>query len=100
MNKEIARIVEERSENLCELCEGNYMVQFHHIISGKGKRKECETEQSVIALCWDCHHGDFGVHGMNGHQLELKLKLGLQGKYFDMGKTDDKVRKLMGGKIY
>lgn len=100
MNKKVVKKVLERSNGLCEICHSNYMVQLHHIIFGHGKRKQCENEHSVIALCWDCHHGIFGVHGMYGKMLDMKLKIGLQRKYFEMGYTESEVRGLMGGKLY
>ena len=100
MDKNVAAKVLERSNGLCEICHSNYMVQLHHIIFGHGKRKQCENEHSVIALCWDCHHGTFGVHGKYGKMLDMKLKIGLQRKYFSMGYTESEVRALMGGKLY
>lgn len=99
-SKEIYKIVEERSNGLCELCMGNYMVQKHHIIKGKGKRKQCETEYSVINLCWHCHHGDYGVHGKHGKKLDLLLKIRLEEVYRGMGIGEEDIRALMGGKLY
>lgn len=84
----------------CELCGGFTMVQAHHIVHGRGKRKQCETPISLIYLCWECHHGTNGVHGKNGHDLDMKLKKKLQQEYFDMGKSEAEVRQLMGGKLY
>lgn len=84
----------------CEICGSNHMVQKHHIIGGRGKRKSCETEDSVICLCWEHHHGKYGVHGKHGHILSTHLKLQLQKKYFDKGLSRDEVMKLMGGKLY
>lgn len=84
----------------CEVCGSTYLVQRHHIVHGRGKRKQCETDLSVINLCWNCHHGDYGVHGKNGKELDLRLKRELQGKYFRRGYTEDEVRELMGGKLY
>lgn len=100
MDKKIAQAVLERSEGLCENCGGNYMVQLHHRIGGKGKRVECETEQSVIALCWYCHHGDYGIHGRFGRELDLKLKKELEQKYIDLGYSEEKIYKLLGGRFY
>jgi len=87
----------------CEIegCETPYyLVQSHHIIKGNGKRKQCETKQSVINLCWEHHHGTYGVHGREGHVLDMKLKLGLQAVYFEMGYSEDEIRKLLGGRTY
>ena len=100
MDKKIVQAVLERSEGLCEVCHSPYMTQIHHIISGKGRRKEHENIDSVIMLCWNCHHGNYGTHGKNGRELDLRLKKELQEKYFNKGYEEEKVRWLMGGKIY
>ncbi|HLR34552.1 MAG TPA: hypothetical protein VK071_04395 [Tissierellales bacterium] len=99
MNK-LRQKVLKRSKGLCELCHSSYMVQVHHILGGRGRRKQQERLETLILLCWDCHHGNYGVHGKNGRELDLKLKLDLQGKYRKEGYTDDEIRELMGGKIY
>ena len=99
-SKERHKKVAERSQGLCENCYSPKMVQHHHIIKGRGKRKQCETVYSIIALCYDCHYGTWGVHGREGRELDIKLKADLQNKYFDMGYTEEEVRKLMGGKLY
>jgi len=85
---------------LCKICGSNHLVQEHHIVGGNGKRKQCETEQSKIFLCWEHHHGTNGVHGKNGRALTLKLRLELQELYFEMGYAEQEVRKMMGGKLY
>jgi len=51
-------------------------------------------------LCVSCHRLTNGVHGKNGHILDLELKVGLQHKYFKLGYTEDEVRKLMNGRLY
>ena len=101
MNKKVYEEAFERSDGgLCEICTSHVGVQLHHIIYGNGKRTQCERIESVIFLCWEHHHGNDGIHGKNGHVLELELKLELQLTYFDMGMNEDEVRKWMGGKIY
>lgn len=76
------------------------MVEAHHIIKGRGKRKACETGQSTIMLCYEHHRGTYGVHGKQGHELDMRLKLQLQATYYNMGKGEEEIRKLMGGKLY
>lgn len=92
--------VHERNGGCCEICNSNHLVEAHHIVKGRGKRKQCENTHSMILLCWEHHKGINGVHGKNGHALDLRLKIELQEKYFKMGYGEDKVRELMGGKIY
>ncbi|BDR84900.1 hypothetical protein [Clostridium tetani] len=100
MDKKLFKKIQERYGSDCLICSSNYLVEYHHIIHGNGKRKECETEYSVIPLCWNCHKGNNGVHGKNGRKLDLKLKKKLQRKYFKLGYEESKVRELMGGKLY
>ena len=84
----------------CSICSSTNLVCEHHIIHGRGKRRQCETPQSKIFLCWEHHSGTFGVHGREGHSLDMKLKLGLQLTYFEMGYTNEKTRALMGDRLY
>lgn len=101
MDKEIVNKVLERSGGICEVCgAADYMCQLHHIIGGRGKRKQHETVESVMLLCWDCHYGTFGIHGREGKALDTKLKRQLQEIYFNQGYTENEVREKMGGKLY
>lgn len=84
----------------CQICGSTNIVEEHHIIKGRGKRKACETEQSKIYLCYEHHRGTNGVHGKQGHKLDMLLKLKLQETYFNMGKGEEEIRELMGGKLY
>ena len=100
MNKKVYNKVLERSEGLCEVTGCNRMVQLHHIFFGNGKRVLCESVEACIMLCWDMHEGTKGVHGRDGHELDLKLKRMAQQRYFDEGYSEDEVRKITGGRIY
>lgn len=99
MDKKIVQAVLERSKGLCEVCYAPG-TELHHIIYGKGKRKEHETVESVVLLCWDCHRGTYGVHGREGRKLDLQLKKQLQERYFKQGYSEKEVREMMGGKLY
>lgn len=99
-SKQRHEIVSERSRGLCEVCGSPYMVQHHHIIGGSGKRKQCETVYSLIALCGDCHHGDYGVEGNKDRSLDKRLKEDLERTYRNMGLTDEEVKYWLGGRYY
>ena len=99
MDKQIVEEVMERSQGLCEVCYAPG-VHLHHIIKGRGKRKEHESSLSVILLCYNCHMGTNGVHGKNGRELDLRLKRELQEKYKELGYTEEEVREKMGGRLY
>lgn len=98
INKEIAKAVLERSKGLCELCGSNHMVQLHHKIGGHGKRKQCETLESVIALCWKHHHGTFGAHGREGQALNRQLRQELERTYREQGRDEEEILYLLGKK--
>ena len=100
MNKQIIKEVLERSQGRCERCSSNQMVQLHHIIKGRGKRRQCETVESVKALCWGCHHGTNGVHGKNGSKLDLELKKELEETYREQGRDENEIKYLLGGRFY
>ena len=99
MDEEIVQAVLERSQLLCENCYGPG-EEFHYICFGSGKRKQHETKESVVLLCYKCHRGTYGIHGREGKKLDLKLKLRLQETYLNQGYTEEETRKMMGGKIY
>ncbi len=92
----LGQFIIDRSGGSCEICGSTNGCQIHHII-----RRIVESDaDNLIMLCWEHHHGTNGVHGMNGHKLDLKLKIELQEKYFAQGNSESEVRKLMGGKLY
>lgn len=88
--------VYERSNMLCENCTGHEGLNIHHIIK-RSTWRETERIESLILLCYKCHHDN--IENGNGN-LRKRLKLDLQAKYFAMGYTELRVRILMGGMIY
>lgn len=83
----------------CAVCGRYSYLEAHHIIKGRGKRRECETKESIVHLCADCHRGTYGVHGKGGHELDQCLRRALQATYFSQGRSETEVRRLMGGKL-
>lgn len=98
--KEIYQLVHDRADGECEICESSNKLELHHAVGGNGKRKQHQTEDTCFLLCWECHRGDYGCHGRDGHQLNLTLKLIAQERMFDKGLNEDQVRKKMGGRLY
>lgn len=98
MKDEIVEAILERSQGLCEHCFAPG-TEIHHIIFGSGRRQH-ETIDSLILLCFNCHRGTGGVHGREGRPLDLKFKRRLQKAYKGQGYTENEVREMMGGKIY
>lgn len=100
MDKKIVQAVLERSNGLCEVCGGNYLVQLHHLVGGNGKRKVHETVESVKALCWYCHYGTNGWHGKNSIPIKTTLRKQLQEEYKNQGYKENEIRRMMGGRLY
>jgi len=101
IDKKVYKEAFERSEGGgCEICGSYHKTELHHIIGGNGKRRQCERIESVLFLCWSCHHGDYGIEGKYGSGFDLELKLKLQETYYSMGMKEDEVRKWLGGKTY
>ena len=98
MNKSTRQKVYNRANRQCEICGNIRGLQIHHIVK-KSQGGKDEPINSKL-LCWEHHHGTNGVHGKNGHELDLKLKLELQEKLFERGMKEEEVREYMGGKLY
>jgi len=98
MDKKVYQAVCSRANGECENCGEYYAnrLELHHIL----RRKIEATVENCKMLCYKCHRGNDGVHGKNGHALDIKLKLQLQQTYFNRGINEDNVRKLMSGRIY
>ncbi|MCF8009451.1 MAG: HNH endonuclease [Halanaerobiales bacterium] len=98
MNKSTRQKVYKRADDSCELCDGISGLQIHHII--KKSQGGNDDLDNLILLCWNCHHGTKGVHGRDGHALDLRLKLNLQERLFDKGLKEKEVREKLGGRLY
>lgn len=95
-DKKVYEEVSKRANGRCEVCGKFGDLQLHHIL----RRRVKETPDNCIMLCYECHEGTNGVHGMYGHPLDLKLKKKVQDNYFSLGFKEDKVRQLNGSDSY
>lgn len=64
-------IIQKNKE--CYVCKKNNNLHFHHIMFGKN-RKKADNDLLTVYLCYEHHEGTNGVHGKNGHELDLRLK--------------------------
>ena len=96
MDKRVYNLVRERSKECCEVCGNGGALELHHILY----RKVEATVDNCIMLCQLCHRGTHGIHGKYGHELDIRLKLKVQRIYKEQRFDEDKVRKLMGGRLY
>lgn len=100
MDKKVWKIVEERSEGLCEFptehgpCMGNRMCQKHHAFGGSNRAK-MEMAATVFNLC-DSHHEDHktGVHHNKENRLIIK-RLAIQ-NLIEVGWTEEDVLREVG----
>ena len=58
----------------CLICGSYYNIEIHHVFFGKGKRELSDRYKIIVPLCFNHHRGTNGVHGKNGHKLDLELK--------------------------
>ena len=68
MSKSI--ISEKKRCFVCGRCSG---IERHHIMHG-ANRSNAEEDGLWVYLCADCHRGTEGVHGRDGHELDMELK--------------------------
>lgn len=57
----------------CFVCMKKNNLHLHHIMFGKN-RNNADKDGLMVYLCYEHHEGTNGVHGKNGHELDLKLK--------------------------
>ena len=70
-----------QTEKKCYITGSTYNLHRHHIFAG-GRRQISEREGFWVYLIGHIHNqSNEGVHGKNGHELDLKLKQDCQRKY-------------------
>lgn len=63
------------------MCKTKYGLHKHHVFFGVKNRKISEQNGFTVKLCLLDHEGTDGVHGKNGHELDLQLKRACQEEY-------------------
>ncbi len=86
-------ILQDKKESY--LSGQTYGLEDHHIYFGVGKRKISENNGFKVWLTASEHRGTYGVHGMFGHELDLKLKKACQ-KEYEKNHTREEFIKLIG----
>ncbi len=90
----------KRSGGYCEACgvyAGNEL-EWHHI--WKRNKGALEIIETTCMLCHECHRGSNGVHGKNGFNLDIILKLWSQAMLEKLNYSQSEIRKLVGGKLW
>jgi hypothetical protein len=85
-------------EKKCYITGSTYNLHRHHIFAG-GRRQISEREGFWVYLIGHLHNqSNDGVHGKNGHALDLKLKQDCQRKYEEAHSREEWM--LLMGKNY
>lgn len=58
----------------CVVCGAIASIELHEVYFGSGKRDLSKKWGLVVPLCYQCHRGTDGVHGRDGHLLDMELK--------------------------
>lgn len=59
---------------VCSNCGYEGLVEKHHVFFKSKARALKNCNLNLVDLCTDCHRGKNGVHGKDGHKLDIKLK--------------------------
>lgn len=87
-------IMQERRE--CYITGETAGLHKHHIYYGSALRKISEVNGFWCWLRWDWHNGAaYGVHGRDGHGLDMRLKRECQEKYEETHSREE-FRRLIG----
>lgn len=90
----MSSIISNKKE--CYVCGTNQNLHLHHVIFGKNRRK-ADDDGLTIYLCYYHHEGTDGVHGYNGHNLDMQLKKVAEQKWLEFyNKTVDDFIKRYG----
>lgn len=81
-------------EKQCLIC-GSWNIEDHHIFFGNANRKQSEKYGLKVWLCPTHHRGTIGVHGKDGHKLDMELKQ-LGQKAFEWKHTREEFIKIFG----
>lgn len=66
------------NEKKCYLTGRTDNLERHHIMFGRANRKVSEEWGCWVYLTHDMHQGTYGVHGREGHEIDLVLKQACQ----------------------
>lgn len=81
-------------ERRCYECGVRANLELHHIYKGP-KRDAADRHGLTVYLCKTHHTGHNGVHGKNGHELDIELKQ-LGQKAFEKTKTREEFIEIFG----
>ena len=71
-------------------------LEKHHIYFGAGKRAISDRYGFWVWLTPELHRGTYGVHGRDGHDLDIQLKEECQRAFEAEGHSREEFRRLIG----
>ena len=57
----------------CYVCGTQISLHKHHTMKGIRNRKKADQDGLWVYLCYNHHEGTYGVHGKEGHKLDMKI---------------------------
>lgn len=69
------------NEYKCYFCKETEKLELHHIYHGTANRRVSDMYGCVVYLCNEHHTGTDGVHGKNGHDRDMQLKIECQKRW-------------------
>lgn len=85
-----------QKEKACYITGDTYNLHKHHIYGGNGRRQKCEEFGFWCYLRGDLHNqSEKGVHGRDGHALDLRLKEECQ-RAFERTHTREDFMRIIG----
>lgn len=73
----------------------NCPLEKHHIYFGSGRRDASDRNGFWVWLSPEWHRGTAGVHGRDGHELDLQLKRDCQ-RFFEAENTREEFLRITG----
>ena len=86
-----------KTSKSCFFCGSEQNLERHHALHGTANRKRAEEFGLWAWCCTECHRGTYGVHGKNGHDKDMTLKMAAEWAWMNYyNKTEDDFRKVFG----
>ena len=73
----------------CYVCRRTTGLEPHHCTHGTANRAVADRLGLWVWLCPTCHRGTKGVHGRDGHDLDLYLKQRAEQAYLETHTLDE-----------
>lgn len=80
----------------CYVTGSTINLHKHHIYFGRGMRDISEKYGFYVYLTVDLHEGTNGVHGKNGHDLDMQLKIECQRAFEEQGHSRAEFMAIIG----